>query len=66
MPQKLAKRHESGKLHLSKDELVLLMQRKLAVGKFLPTLPKLIASNASEDVETNSAAVFNAFLAAIS
>ncbi|GEQ71501.1 hypothetical protein JCM33374_g5185 [Metschnikowia sp. JCM 33374] len=51
LPQTLEKR-ESGKdgLHLTKDELVLLMDWKLAKGKFRPTLPKLIKSNSAESV----------------
>lgn len=40
------------KCWLSKDELVLLMDWKLAKGKFRPTLPALIKSNSAESVET--------------
>ncbi|KAK6199269.1 uncharacterized protein RJT21DRAFT_45536 [Scheffersomyces amazonensis] len=35
---------------LTKDELILLMDWKLAAGKFRPTLPKLIKSNEENDV----------------
>lgn len=42
--------HES--TWLTKDELALLMDWKLAKGKFRPTLPKLIQSNAPETVKS--------------
>lgn len=51
LPKKLKERHESDNgLHLTKDELILLMDWKLAKGKFRPTLPKLIKSNTSDSV----------------
>lgn len=51
LPQKLIERKESATgLHLTKDELALLMDWKLAKGKFRPTLPKLIQSNTEESV----------------
>lgn len=62
LPELLAKRHKDGKIFISKVELTLLMQWKLAVGKFRPTLPKLIASNAENDVERASADAFRVFL----
>jgi hypothetical protein len=37
--------------HLTKEELVLLMQWKLARGKYRPTLPSLIKSNSEENVK---------------
>lgn len=52
LPNKVRQRHENHKVHLTKDELVLLMDWKLAKGKFRPTLPKLIKSNLAEDVES--------------
>lgn len=51
LPQLLKKRHDEDHAYLTKDELVLLMQWKLSVGKFRPTLPKLIDSNDSAKVE---------------
>lgn len=62
LPKILQKRHQKGKLHITKDELVLIMQWKLSVGKFRPTLPKLIASNGKTDVETVSADAFAFFI----
>lgn len=50
LPNTLRKRHEKKDLHLTKEELVLLMDWKLAKGKFRPTLPKLIKSNEPQDV----------------
>lgn len=52
LPELLKTRYEKdGKVWLDKQELVLLMDWKLAKGKFRPTLPKLINSNSEEDVE---------------
>lgn len=50
LPELLKKRHERKELHITKDELVLIMDWKLAKGKFRPTLPKLIKSNQKDDV----------------
>lgn len=51
LPSLIKKRYEdTKKTYLTKDELVLLMDWKLAKGKFRPTLPKLIKSNEEKDV----------------
>lgn len=42
---------DTKKTYLTKEELVLLMDWKLAKGKFRPTLPKLIKSNEEDDVK---------------
>lgn len=62
MPKILKERHENGKAYIKKDELVLLMEWKLAFGKFRPTLPKLIASNNEKDVEHASADAFHTLI----
>lgn len=62
LPKTLAQRQKDGKVFINKQELTLLMQWKLSVGKFRPMLPKLIASNAEEDVESASADAFRVFL----
>lgn len=54
LPNKVKQRHEKHKVHLTKDELTLLMDWKLAKGKFRPMLPKLIKSNLAEEVESIS------------
>ncbi|EGW31087.1 uncharacterized protein SPAPADRAFT_141865 [Spathaspora passalidarum NRRL Y-27907] len=52
LPETLAQRLEDTKsIWLTKDELVLLMDWKLANGKFRATLPKLIRSNDESTVE---------------
>jgi hypothetical protein len=48
----LARYNELKHVWLTKDELVLLMDWKLAKGKFRPTLPKLIKSNEEKTVES--------------
>ncbi|ODV78710.1 uncharacterized protein CANTADRAFT_26692 [Suhomyces tanzawaensis NRRL Y-17324] len=51
LPQIIASRHQQhNKVWITKDELVLLMDWKLAKGKFRPTLPKLIKSNGEDEV----------------
>lgn len=50
LPALLNSRFKKQNLHLTKAELALLMDWKLAKGKFRPTLPKLIQSNDSETV----------------
>lgn len=47
---------------ITKDELVLLMDWKLAKGKFRPTLPKLIRQNEAEVVEQVTKSAFNTIL----
>lgn len=61
-PSLLAKRYSLDDLHVSKDELLLLMDWKLAKGKFRPTLPKLIKSNDDENVKIVTVAGFAIFL----
>lgn len=52
LPKTLSKRYaENKQAWLTKEELVLIMDWKLAKGKFRPTLPKLINSNTKEAVE---------------
>lgn len=53
-PNELKKRHANGELHITKDELALLMDWKLAKGKFRPALPKLIQDNQEEKVKTTT------------
>lgn len=65
LPKTVKARHEKGKPYLKKEELVLLMDWKLAFGKFRPTLPKLIASNNEKDVEEASADAFQTFIDAV-
>lgn len=62
LPATLKSRYDNKKLKLSKDELVLIMDWKLAKGKFRPTLPKLIKSNDEESVETITSAGFSIFM----
>lgn len=62
LPHLLKQRHDDGSISILKEELVLLMQWKLAVGKFRPALPKLIASNTEEDVKTITSQGFRMFL----
>lgn len=50
-PAELSKRYSQGCLSITKDELALLMDWKLAKGKFRPSLPKLIQGNSEEAVE---------------
>lgn len=58
LPQILKSREHP---YLSKKELQLLMDWKLAKGKFRPTLPKLIISNDSESIEEITKAGFKIF-----
>lgn len=52
LPEILQVRYKKEKASwLSKDELVLLMDWKLAKGKYRPTLPSLIKSNSDDSVE---------------
>lgn len=62
LPAKLKERQEKGNLHITKDELVLIMDWKLAKGKFRPALPKLIMSNDAENVKEVTKAGFDIFL----
>lgn len=50
-PKELSKRYSQGRLYITKAELALLMDWKLAKGKFRPSLPKLIQANSEESVE---------------
>lgn len=50
-PTILKNRQATSSVMITKDELVLLMDWKLAKGKFRPTLPKLIKSNDNETVK---------------
>lgn len=50
-PAELKERYEKGQLSITKTELALLMDWKLAKGKFRPSLPKLIQGNSEESVE---------------
>lgn len=59
LPGLLAERED---FHLSKDELVLLMDWKLAKGKFRPTLPKLIKSNDEDTVRSTTSAGLSMFM----
>ncbi|KAG7194756.1 uncharacterized protein KQ657_004436 [Scheffersomyces spartinae] len=53
LPSLVKQRHnDHDTTWLTKDELVLLMDWKLAKGKFRPTLPKLIRSNDPDTVES--------------
>lgn len=62
LPATLKSRKEP---HLTKDELVQIMDWKLAKGKFRPTLPKLIKSNEPETVESVTKAGFKTFVEGI-
>lgn len=63
LPSLLKERYEKDKnCWLTKDELVLLMDWKLAKGVFRPTLPKLIKSNPPEQVEDATKLGFDIFL----
>lgn len=53
---------EKSNCWLTKDELVLLMDWKLAKGVFRPILPKLIKSNSQDQVEEVTKAGFTMFL----
>lgn len=61
LPEKL-ETMQTETLHLDKDELVSLMDWKLAKGKFRPTLPKLIASNTSTQVQEATTEGFKIFM----
>lgn len=61
-PKVLAKRHAKGDLNIKKDELALLMDWKLAKGKFRPALPKLIRDNTENTVENVTREGFEAFI----
>lgn len=61
-PATLRARYDDANLHVSKDELALLMDWKLAKGKFRPTLPKLIKSNEKQTVEDVSKAGYAIFM----
>ncbi|KAK6456964.1 uncharacterized protein RJT20DRAFT_36120 [Scheffersomyces xylosifermentans] len=66
LPKELSSRYKENKeTWLIKDELVLLMDWKLANGKFRPTLPKLIKSNEEKDVESVTKEAFSIFLKGI-
>lgn len=66
LPELLQKRYkDTKKAYLTKDELVLLMDWKLAKGKFRPMLPKLIKSNEEKDVKAVTQAGLGIFLDSI-
>ncbi|PVH18508.1 uncharacterized protein CXQ87_001439 [Candidozyma duobushaemuli] len=60
-PKELSKRHSQGRLYITKAELALLMDWKLAKGKFRPSLPKLIQANSEESVEKATKSGFSIF-----
>lgn len=62
LPATLKTRLDSGDLHLTKSELALLMDWKLAKGKFRPTLPKLILSNDADSVVSVTKAGLGMFM----
>ncbi|KAK6462512.1 hypothetical protein DFJ63DRAFT_161078 [Scheffersomyces coipomensis] len=63
LPSILEERFKSKKhTWLTKDELVLLMDWKLAAGKFRPMLPKLIKSNEADVVKETTTAGFDILL----
>lgn len=62
LPELIQKRGKEKDYHITKDELVLIMDWKLAKGKFRPTLPKLIKSNLQEDVVSVTKAGFTMFM----
>ncbi|CAH2353927.1 hypothetical protein CLIB1423_13S02058 [[Candida] railenensis] len=57
-----ARYDEEGETWLTKDELILLMDWKLAKGKFRPTLPKLIRQNEAAQVESITRSAFKTLL----
>ena len=57
-----ARYDEDGETWLTKDELILLMDWKLAKGKFRPTLPKLIRQNEADQVELITKSAFKTLL----
>lgn len=64
LPNILKKRYEDKKTPwINRDELILLMDWKLAKGKFRPTLPKLIRSNDEDVVERVSRNAFEQLVA---
>lgn len=63
LPTTLLARHKDHNLHITKHELRLLMDWKLAKGKFRPTLPKLINSNDEKSVEEVSRSALTDFVA---
>lgn len=62
LPELLKTRGKTDDYHITKEELVLLMDWKLAKGKFRPTLPKLIKSNPDDDVVSVTKAGFTIFM----
>lgn len=62
LPELLKTRHEKKDCKLKKDELVLLLDWKLAFGVYRPSLPKLIKSNTEESIERVTREGFGIFL----
>lgn len=62
LPELLRTRHDKKNCKLTKEELVLLLDWKLAFGIYRPSLPKLIKSNTEENVERVTKEGFNIFL----
>lgn len=62
LPKLLKTRGKTNDYHITKEDLVLLMDWKLAKGKFRPTLPKLIKSNLDDDVVSVTKAGFTIFM----
>lgn len=53
---------DAGATWITRDELILLMDWKLARGKFRPTLPKLVRQNGAADVESVTKRAFATLL----
>lgn len=62
LPKLIKTRGKTQDYHITKEELVLAMDWKLAKGKFRPTLPKLIKSNLDDDVVSVTKAGFTIFM----
>ncbi|RCK64995.1 hypothetical protein Cantr_00747 [Candida viswanathii] len=63
LPETLKQRYEEhGKVWITKQELINLIDLKLAKGTFRPMIPKLIKQNEEEDVESSTTAGFQALL----
>lgn len=66
LPEVLKTRYEKeNKCFITSEELVLLMDWKLAMGKFRPNLPKLIRLNSDETVRNTTETALTNFLTAI-
>lgn len=62
LPTLLKLRYQENRCRLTREELILLMDWKLAMGKFRPMLPKLIKSNTDEIVESATEEGLGTFL----